>query len=255
MKLRLIFSLVGTALPALVFAGDDDEIDFFGHATAKGLGAAVAYSCGEMNRYATINEDQYETNMNCGTCIKVACGDDRCSNQSTSAIVYVVGKCDHCQDEEIDLAPEVFTQLTGGSASDVFSMRWEFIDCVHQTPIHDTPNQDIPTQDSGYQAGTVEAVAGSPTTVSILSEDEGGVEKTKQQSAVTTASEDTKSGSSSPLVVAFAVVGVVACIALAAIAFVIKKKAMMRKKSDSLLSRSFDTFSSPNQTKASIVKI
>ncbi|KAL3659855.1 hypothetical protein V7S43_015157 [Phytophthora oleae] len=125
-----------------------------------------------------------------------------------------------------------------------------------------------------YKAGKVTAADESGSDVSILQSSEAGVEKTSstQQTDDTdntsqTAGSDTKqvttksqaeSSGTSPVVVALIVLAVVGGIALAAVAYVVKKKKLDDKQidRDEAMIRSFDTFSSPvcvNET--SIAKI
>jgi len=122
---------------------------------------------------------------------------------------------------------------------------------------------------SGYKAGKVVAADESSSGVSILQSSEAGVEKTSsvqqdedtsatQQDSdstsqtagsseqATTKSEDTSSGTS-PVLIALVVLGAVGGIALAAVAYVVKKKKLDDKRidRDEAMMRSFDTFSSP----------
>ncbi|KAL4099163.1 hypothetical protein PRIC1_006973 [Phytophthora ramorum] len=126
----------------------------------------------------------------------------------------------------------------------------------------------------GYKAGKVIAADESSSGVSILQSSESGVEKTsstqqqddESDSTSQTAGSNTKqattkssSGSSatSPVFIALAVLAVVGGIALAAVAYVAKKKKLDDKRvdRDEAMLRSFDTFSSPVRFDETIAKI
>ncbi|KAL4115126.1 hypothetical protein PRIC2_014020 [Phytophthora ramorum] len=126
----------------------------------------------------------------------------------------------------------------------------------------------------GYKAGKVVAADESSSGVSILQSSESGVEKTsstqqqddESDSTSQTAGSNTKqattkssSGSSatSPVFIALAVLAVVGGIALAAVAYVAKKKKLDDKRvdRDEAMLRSFDTFSSPVRFDETIAKI
>ncbi|KAE8965800.1 hypothetical protein PR003_g23426 [Phytophthora rubi] len=124
--------------------------------------------------------------------------------------------------------------------------------------------------DSGYTAGKVTAATASSSDVSILQSSEADVDKTsstkqsdsnQQQDESDSTSQKsgsddtnqatTKSGATSagtsPVIVTLVVLAVVGAIALAAVAYVTKKKKIVEKRidRDEAMIRSFDTFSSP----------
>ncbi|KAG2786419.1 hypothetical protein Pcac1_g4249 [Phytophthora cactorum] len=112
---------------------------------------------------------------------------------------------------------------------------------------------------NAYQAGKVEPADEKQSKVSILQANEEGVENQKDDSE--TQQTNTKSGATnvahggtSPFIVALIVLAAVCGIALAAVFYTSKKKS---NKHDELLTKSFDTFSSPSQKKkkAAIVTI
>ncbi|GMF32430.1 unnamed protein product [Phytophthora lilii] len=126
--------------------------------------------------------------------------------------------------------------------------------------------------DTSYEAGKVVAADESSSGVSILQSSEAGVEKTpstQQQDddntsqtagsdtkQVSTKSENTDAGTS-PVLIALVVLAVVGGIALAAVAYVSKKKKLDDKRidRDEAMMRSFDTFSSPVRINETIAKI
>ncbi|ETL79054.1 hypothetical protein L917_20243, partial [Phytophthora nicotianae] len=122
----------------------------------------------------------------------------------------------------------------------------------------------------GYQAGKVTAADESGSGVSILQSSEAGVEKTpstqQTDDADQTADSDTKqvttktkakSSGTSPVFIAMAVLAAVGGIALAAVAYSVKKKKLDDKRidRDENLARSFDTFSSPLRINETIAQI
>ncbi|POM63417.1 Carbohydrate-binding protein [Phytophthora palmivora] len=123
-----------------------------------------------------------------------------------------------------------------------------------------------------YQAGKVTAADESGSGVSILQSSEAGVEKTpstqqqdESDSTSQTADSDVKQvstksaagSSTSPVFVALIVLAAVGSIALAAVAYTVKKKKLDDKRidRDEGLARSFDTFSSPVRIDETIAKI
>ncbi|POM58017.1 Hypothetical protein PHPALM_37396 [Phytophthora palmivora] len=78
------------------------------------------YDPGVGNYYAALNNDQWDSTLNCGRCAEV-------SSDTTSVTVYIVDKCDECEDEGLGLSPLVFNQLTRSDSSSNTS--WKFVDC------------------------------------------------------------------------------------------------------------------------------
>ncbi|KAG1687263.1 hypothetical protein DVH05_005313 [Phytophthora capsici] len=129
-----------------------------------------------------------------------------------------------------------------------------------------TLNSGSSSNGTSYQAGKVTAADESGSGVAILQASEAGVEKTSSSQTddadsddikqVTTKSEDSTSGTS-PVVITLAVMAVVGGIALAAVAYRVKKKNLNDKNIDrnEAMNRSFDTFSSPVRINETIAKI
>ncbi|KAG1683348.1 hypothetical protein DVH05_005314 [Phytophthora capsici] len=250
MMFRHISLLV--ALPALTLAGGANDVYYTGDGTANAVGKTTAASCnGIGENYAAINSDQWNSTLNCNKCIEVSCDDDRCTDQSSSVVVYVAGECTECEDEAVDLSPTVFKKLTG-SDTDRYTIKWEFTDCP-------TSFNALKSGDSTYQAGKVAAADENQKEVSILQANEEGVENQKDDSETQqvnnkSGAADATSGATSPFIVALVVLAAVCGIALAAVFYTAKKKG---NKADECLTKSFDTFSSPAQKKkkAAIVQI
>ncbi|KAG6616372.1 Carbohydrate-binding protein [Phytophthora cinnamomi] len=127
---------------------------------------------------------------------------------------------------------------------------------------------------NSYTAGKVVAADESSSGVSILQSSEAGVGKTsstqEQNDEADTSqkagSDDTKqantkseatSAGTSPVIVALVVLAVVGGIALAAVAYTVKRKKLDDKRIDrnEAATRSFDTFSSPVRINSTIAKI
>lgn len=242
----------------MVLAGGDADVYYTGDGTANAVGQTAAGTCnsGIGDNYAALNSDQWNSTLNCSKCVEVVCDDDRCSDTTSPVTVYIVDKCTECEDEGLDLSPAVFKKLTGSDPTR-YTIKWEFVTC---------PENSFSTLKSGggntYEAGKVEAANETPSTVSILQANEEGVEKTSsaQQQDESEKQANTKSDASggasgtSPFIVCLVIAGAVCAVALAAVTFSAKKKKWGGKRDD-CVTRSFDTFSSPAQTKATIVKI
>ncbi|CAI5739637.1 unnamed protein product [Hyaloperonospora brassicae] len=110
-----------------------------------------------------------------------------------------------------------------------------------------------------FRAGEVVAPGGSKTQVAILQANEADVEKSTEDG--TSQQANTKSGhassGTSPVIVTLVVLAVVGGVALAGVAFVVKKKRMADKLDDrnEAAMRAFDTFSSPVHFEKTIAKI
>lgn len=230
------FALLASALPAITFAAIADDAAYRGVSTALALGKEGAAACDSSigTTYAAINTDQWNATQNCNKCVAVSCSDDRCSDKTKSVVVHVTSECERCEDEGLDLSPEVFLELTG-SAPASYSVEWEFTTC--------------PADEKAYEAGQVEPAEEEEANVSILQDNEEKVETEK---------EDTETGSgaggTSPLVIVLIAAGAVCALALVGVMY---KAKMNRTKRDDFVTKSFDTFSSPTQKKkkAAIVKI
>ncbi|KUF83298.1 hypothetical protein AM588_10000515 [Phytophthora nicotianae] len=300
-------------MPAMALAGGDTY--FTGDATSYTLGQVSAGNCNFMydpgvdDNYAALNSEQWDSTLNCGRCAEVSCDDDRCSDTTSTQIVYIVDRCPECKQGDLDLSPAVFEAITG-SDPDRYSIKWRFVDCPVSGNIEyctksgsssswlaiqpanfasgvasmKIANQDVTMVDScyyyllnggsnvdmsavsveltsfsgtpssgssstqqnevnkyfntlkssnssggdGYQAGKVTAADESGSGVSILQSSEAGVEKTPMGG-----------------------------IALAAVAYSVKKKKLDDKRidRDENLARSFDTFSSPLRINETIAQI
>lgn len=107
---------------------------YTGDATAYTLGQVSSGNCNFMYdsgvgaNYAAINAEQWNNTMNCGRCAEVSCIDSRCSDTSTSRIVYIVDQCPECTNGDLDLSPSTFKILTG-SNPDRYLIKWKFVSC------------------------------------------------------------------------------------------------------------------------------
>ncbi|EEY53894.1 uncharacterized protein PITG_07537 [Phytophthora infestans T30-4] len=119
-------------LPAMAFAGGDTY--FTGDATSYTLGEVSAGNCNFMfdpgvdDNYAALNSEQWDSTLNCGRCAEVSCDDDRCSDKTSSQIVYIVDRCPECKQGDLDLSPAVFEAITGSDPSR-YRIKWKFVDC------------------------------------------------------------------------------------------------------------------------------
>ncbi|UIZ28513.1 hypothetical protein KXD40_009243 [Peronospora effusa] len=124
-------SLLTMMMPAMTFALDSEY--FSGDATAYTLGQVSAGNCNFMydpgvgHNYAALNNEQWDSTLNCGRCAQVSCDDSRCSNKN-SIIVYIVDRCPECAKGSLDLSPTVFKQLTGSDPSR-YTIKWKFVPC------------------------------------------------------------------------------------------------------------------------------
>ncbi|KAF4037282.1 Lytic transglycosylase [Phytophthora infestans] len=119
-------------LPAMALAGGDTY--FTGDATSYTLGEVSAGNCNFMynpgvdDNYAALNSEQWDSTLNCGRCAEVSCDDDRCSDKTSSQIVYIVDRCPECKQGDLDLSPAVFEAITGSDPSR-YRIKWKFVDC------------------------------------------------------------------------------------------------------------------------------
>ncbi|KAG3244423.1 hypothetical protein PI124_g10796 [Phytophthora idaei] len=127
---RQVWPLV--IMPAMALASADTY--YTGDATSYTLGQVSAGNCNFMydpgvgDNYAALNSEQWDSTLNCGRCAEVSCDDDRCSDTTSTQIVYIVDRCPECSDGDLDLSPTVFTTLTGSDPSR-YSIKWKFVDC------------------------------------------------------------------------------------------------------------------------------
>ncbi|KAL4164165.1 hypothetical protein KRP22_004785 [Phytophthora ramorum] len=105
---------------------------------------------------------------------------------------------------------------------------------------------------TGNDAGKVSAADETPSSVNILQANAEGVEKTSTQQQQGE-SDGSSSPTTSPFFIALGALVAVCAVALAAVAYSAKKKKWSEK--GECVTRSFDTFSSPTQSKAAIAKI
>ncbi|ETO60749.1 hypothetical protein F444_21107 [Phytophthora nicotianae P1976] len=130
MMFRQAWALV--IMPAMALAGGDTY--FTGDATSYTLGQVSAGNCNFMydpgvdDNYAALNSEQWDSTLNCGRCAEVSCDDDRCSDTTSTQIVYIVDRCPECKQGDLDLSPAVFEAITG-SDPDRYSIKWRFVDC------------------------------------------------------------------------------------------------------------------------------
>ncbi|GAB9466511.1 hypothetical protein Gpo141_00003883 [Globisporangium polare] len=89
----------------------------------------MAYPRDAVTKYAALNTKQWDATKNCGRCAEVTCTDALCSSKTKSSeIVHIVDQCPGCESGDLDLAPDVFTAITG-MKSDRLKIRWKFVDC------------------------------------------------------------------------------------------------------------------------------
>ncbi|POM59913.1 hypothetical protein PHPALM_31291 [Phytophthora palmivora] len=130
------------AMPVMALAGGDTY--FTGDGTSYTLGQVSAGNCNFMydpgvgDNYAALNSAQWDSTLNCGRCAEVSCDDSRCSDTTSTQIVYLVDRCPECQEGDLDLSPTVFKTLTGSDPS-----RYN-IKCMK------IANQDLTMVDSCY---------------------------------------------------------------------------------------------------------
>ncbi|EEY55480.1 carbohydrate-binding protein, putative [Phytophthora infestans T30-4] len=86
------------------------------------------YDPGVGGNYAALNNEQWESTHNCGRCAEVSCDDPRCSDTTSTQIVYIVDRCPECKQGDLDLSPTVFKALTGSDPSR-YTIKWKFVDC------------------------------------------------------------------------------------------------------------------------------
>ncbi|CAI5728192.1 unnamed protein product [Peronospora destructor] len=241
------FWLLATAVPVLVLADPAVDGYFTGDGTVSVVEKAAADACnaGIGDNYVAVNSDQWNVALNCGKCVELVCTDDRCSETSAPVTAYIVDQCTDCEDEGLDLPLELFKKVTGIDKPSAYTLDWKLVNCpTNGKNSFDTLKSSNST--TSYQAGTVEAPNESSSSVSIREENDKEVDTQQQGDA---------SGTSPPLI---ALIGVLAaaCIAALAVAayfFMIKRKG--NKKRDTFSTLDFDKFSSPAQTKATIVKM
>ncbi|POM62063.1 Carbohydrate-binding protein [Phytophthora palmivora] len=120
------------AMPVMALAGGDTY--FTGDGTSYTLGQVSSGNCNFMydpgvgNNYAALNSAQWDSTLNCGRCAEVSCDDSRCSDTTSTQIVYLVDRCPECQEGDLDLSPTVFKTLTGSDPSR-YSIKWKFVNC------------------------------------------------------------------------------------------------------------------------------
>ncbi|ETI32000.1 hypothetical protein L917_20229 [Phytophthora nicotianae] len=131
MQLRQI-SLLSAVMPAMALAGGDTY--FTGDGTSYTLGQVSAGNCNFMydpgvgDNYAALNNEQWDSTHNCGRCAEVSCDDARCSDTTSTQVVYIVDRCPECKQGDLDLSPTVFKTLTGSDPSR-YTIKWKFVDC------------------------------------------------------------------------------------------------------------------------------
>ncbi|OWZ10094.1 hypothetical protein PHMEG_00017108 [Phytophthora megakarya] len=123
MRFRQVL-LYAVALPFMV-SGDDTyytgESLSYAHEKFSSGNCNFMYDPGVGNYYAALNGDQWDSTLNCGRCAEVS------SDGTTDPVtVYIVDKCDECEDEGLGLSPMVFMQLTHNADT---SIKWKFVDC------------------------------------------------------------------------------------------------------------------------------
>ncbi|KAL4115118.1 hypothetical protein PRIC2_014012 [Phytophthora ramorum] len=253
MMFRQVWLWAAAALPAVALAGADTF--FMGDGTGNDVGQAAAGKCNSAigANYAAINSDQWNSTLNCGRCIQVSCDDSRCANTESTVTVYVVGECTECEDEGLDLSPTVFKKLTGSDTSR-YTIEWKFTDCptISGNSFNTLKSTGTGSGNTNYQAGKVSAADETPSSVNILQANAEGVEKTSTQQQQGE-SDGSSSPTTSPFFIALGALVAVCAVALAAVAYSAKKKKWSEK--GECVTRSFDTFSSPTQSKAAIAKI
>ncbi|KAF4316021.1 hypothetical protein BBO99_00008142 [Phytophthora kernoviae] len=120
-------------MPTLAIAGGGNAY-FNGDGTSYTLGQTSAGNCNFMydsgvgDYYAALNNDQWDSTLNCGRCAEVSCDDSRCSDTTSTVTVWIVDRCPECVEGDLDLSPTVFKQLTGSDPSR-YSIKWKFVDC------------------------------------------------------------------------------------------------------------------------------
>ncbi|KAG3001711.1 hypothetical protein PC120_g20113 [Phytophthora cactorum] len=130
MMFRQVWPLV--IMPAMALAGGDTY--YTGDATSYTLGQVSAGNCNFMydpgvgDNYAALNSEQWDSTHNCGRCAEVSCDDARCSDTTSTQIVYIVDRCPECKQGDLDLSPTVFKTLTGSDPSR-YTIKWKFVDC------------------------------------------------------------------------------------------------------------------------------
>ncbi|KAL7685317.1 putative expansin/pollen allergen, DPBB domain, expansin, cellulose-binding-like domain superfamily [Plasmopara halstedii] len=124
-----------TVFPLVSFAGSDEI--FTGEGTSYTLGQVSSGNCNFMydpgvgENYAALNNEQWESTHNCGRCAQVSCDDPRCSDTTSTEIVYLVDRCPECKAGDLDLSPTVFKKLTGSDPSR-YKIKWSFAACPVQ---------------------------------------------------------------------------------------------------------------------------
>ncbi|TDH74388.1 uncharacterized protein CCR75_005086 [Bremia lactucae] len=119
-------------MPTVAFASANGF--FKGEGTAYTLGNVSSGNCNFMydpgvnGNYAALNNDQWDSTRNCGRCAQVSCDDDRCSDKTTTEVVYLLDRCPECKQGDLDLSPSVFKKLTGSDPSR-YNIKWQFVDC------------------------------------------------------------------------------------------------------------------------------
>lgn len=109
-------------------------IGFTGDGTAYNLDSVPDGNCNLLSsaesvkrNYAALNTPQWNGLKHCGQCAQVRCIDKRCKSRRT-AIVQIVDRCPECKFGDLDLSPQVFTEITG-SAPSRLKVSWEFVAC------------------------------------------------------------------------------------------------------------------------------
>ncbi|KAG7380085.1 hypothetical protein PHYPSEUDO_007791 [Phytophthora pseudosyringae] len=108
---------------------------FEGDGTTYTLGEVGSGNCNLMSwnsiaptNYAALNNEQWNNLGNCGRCAQVSCIDEKCADQTASAIVQIVDRCPECKYGDLDLSPSVFKTITGSDPSRL-AIRWQFVAC------------------------------------------------------------------------------------------------------------------------------
>ncbi|GMF25233.1 unnamed protein product [Phytophthora lilii] len=126
-------SILAAVLPAMALAGG--VASYTGDSKSYTLAQVSAGACNFMfdsgvgENYAALNGNLWDAALNCGRCAEVTCDDFRCNDNTATATVYIVDKCEDCEDGGLNVSPTVFKQLTGSSETSSYSLKWKFVDC------------------------------------------------------------------------------------------------------------------------------
>ncbi|KAL7681841.1 putative expansin/pollen allergen, DPBB domain, RlpA-like domain superfamily [Plasmopara halstedii] len=110
-------TLIVTLLPTVVFSDDDKY--FKGEGTSYRLKQVSDGNCHLIGN----------STRNCGRCAQVSCDDPRCSDTTTTEIVYIVDRCLECKEGDLDLSTTVFQKVTGSRDSSRYNIKWKYVDC------------------------------------------------------------------------------------------------------------------------------